>query len=413
MKHADFLIVGGSAAGTTAAEVIRSLEADSSIIVVTDEPHEEYSRVLLPQYVTHKVERENIFLKKADWYREKLIELIKLTRVTKLSAKEHKVTLESGEEIQYGKLLIAVGGFPLKLSVPGDDLENIHYLRTLEDADKFIESSKKGKKGVIVGGGLVSLDFAEGMRANGVEEVTILVREPYYWFGKLDRDSSRIIKSVLEKNGVAIAEGEEVDHFEGLGKVSKVVTKSQKSFDCDVVGVGIGIKSDFSWLEGSGIKIDRAIVTNEYLETSIEDIYAAGDCAQFHDVIFEREHIMGNWANATSQGAAVAKTMVGQRTVFESASFYSDTFFECKYSFIGVVDDNFADKIISRGSVESGKMTRIFIKTIGSVMIIVGATVINNPANVAPLTSIIKKKVDFSAYKEKFVDLSFDLNDIL
>ncbi|MDZ4209937.1 MAG: FAD-dependent oxidoreductase, partial [Candidatus Curtissbacteria bacterium] len=355
----------------------------------------------------------NIFLKKADWYREKLIELIKLTRVTKLSAKEHKVTLESGEEIQYGKLLIAVGGFPLKLSVPGDDLENIHYLRTLEDADKFIESSKKGKKGVIVGGGLVSLDFAEGMRANGVEEVTILVREPYYWFGKLDRDSSRIIKSVLEKNGVAIAEGEEVDHFEGLGKVSKVVTKSQKSFDCDVVGVGIGIKSDFSWLEGSGIKIDRAIVTNEYLETSIEDIYAAGDCAQFHDVIFEREHIMGNWANATSQGAAVAKTMVGQRTVFESASFYSDTFFEGKYSFIGVVDDNFADKIISRGSVESGKMTRIFIKTIGSVMIIVGATVINNPANVAPLTSIIKKKVDVSAYKEKFVDLSFDLNDIL
>lgn len=427
MKKVDYLIVGGSAAGTTAAEVIRGLKPDSSITIVTDEPHEEYSRVLLPQYITHKVERENIFLKKAGWYQEKLIELIKSTRVTKLNAKEHKVTLESGEEIQYGKLLIAVGGFPLKLSVPGDDLENIHYLRTLEDADKFIESSKKGpsrlrvnKKGVIVGGGLVSLDFAEGMRTNGIGKVTILVREPYYWSSKLDRDSSRIMKSVLEKNGVAIAEGEEVDHFEGSGKVFKVVTKSPNSFDADVVGVGIGIKSDFSWLIGSGIKIDRAIVTNEYLETSVRDIYAAGDCAQFHDVIFEREHIMGNWANATSQGAAVAKTMahsassgqVGQRTVFESASSYSDTFFEGVYSFIGVIDEKFADEVISRGSVELGKMTRIFVKTIGSVMRIVGATVINSPVDVAPLTSIIKKKVDVSAYKEKFADLSFDLNDI-
>src|SRR3989344_5314051 len=140
MNKIDFLIVGGSAAGTTASEVIRGLLPDSSITVVTDEPHEEYSRVLLPQYITHKVERENIFLKKADWYREKLIELIKLTRVIKLDSKGHKVTLESGEEIQYGKLLIAVGGYPVTLAVLRHDLENICYLRTLEDADNFIAS---------------------------------------------------------------------------------------------------------------------------------------------------------------------------------------------------------------------------------------------------------------------------------
>ncbi|OGD87399.1 hypothetical protein A2870_01490 [Candidatus Curtissbacteria bacterium RIFCSPHIGHO2_01_FULL_41_11] len=435
MKRTDFLIVGGSAAGTTAAEVIRGLTPNSSITIITDEPHEEYSRVLLPQYITHKVTRETLFLKKTLWYEENKIELVKGARVVSLDSKTHRLKNERGEEYQFGKLLIAVGGYPLKLSVPGDDLENIHYLRTLEDADRFIETCKSGpsrlrvhpegsprgasKKGVIVGGGLVSLDFAEGMKANGIGEVTILVREPYYWAGKLDFDSSRIIKSELEKNGVRVVAGEEVEKFEPIAGlhpvrvVGVVKTKSGKTFGCDVVGVGIGIKSDFSWLEGSGIKIDKAIVTNEYLETSLPDIYAAGDCAQFHDVIFEREHIMGNWANATSQGAAVARTMSGVKTLFESASSYSDTFFEGKYSFLGVTDEKFADEVVERGTFEAGKKTRIFIKTIGGLMRIVGATIINDPAEVSPLTSAVKKKIDISAHYKKLGEPEFNMKDLI
>ena len=133
MKVVDFLIIGGSAAGTTASEVIRGLLPNASITIVTDEPHEEYSRVLLPQYITHKVERENIFLKKADWYVQKNIVLVKGNSAQKIETSKKIVTLANGEEIQYGKLLIAVGGFPLKLSVPGDDLENrARRTRTLD-----------------------------------------------------------------------------------------------------------------------------------------------------------------------------------------------------------------------------------------------------------------------------------------
>ena len=413
MKSVDSLIVGGSAAGTTAAEVIRSLKPESSITIVTDENHEQYSRVLLPHYIRHKVTREQGFLKKPEWYQDKLIELIKGTKVTKLDSKGHKVTLSSGEEYQYGKLLIAIGGYVVKLKVPGADLTNILYMRTIEDADRIIEAASKSKKAVIVGGGFIGLEFCSGFKMNGVEEVTVLVREPYYWEGKLDEESSKVLVNTLGKNGVTVLVNEEVEKFVGDGKVKSVVTKSGKTFEVDVVGVGIGIKSNLSWLEGSGIEINRAIVTNEYLETNLPDVYAAGDCAEFYDVTFDRKHIMGNWANATSQGSAVGKTMAGVKTVFETASSYSINFFDGSCLFIGVTDDKFADEVISRGSVGGDKMTRIFVKTIDGSMRIVGATIINNPAEVSPLTSAVKGKVDIASSREKLADPNFDLKNLI
>mgnify|MGYP001573982969 CR=1 FL=1 len=413
MKSVDSLIVGGSAAGTTAAEVIRSLKPESSITIVTDENHEQYSRVLLPHYIRHKVTREQGFLKKPEWYQDKLIELIKGTKVTKLDSKGHKVTLSSGEEYQYGKLLIAIGGYVVKLKVPGADLTNILYMRTIEDADRIIEAASKSKKAVIVGGGFIGLEFCSGFKMNGVEEVTVLVREPYYWEGKLDEESSKVLVNTLGKNGVTVLVNEEVEKFVGDGKVKSVVTKSGKTFEVDVVGVGIGIKSNLSWLEGSGIEINRAIVTNEYLETNLPDVYAAGDCAEFYDVTFDRKHIMGNWANATSQGSAVGKTMAGVKTVFETASSYSINFFDGSCLFIGVTDDKFADEVIGRGSVGGDKMTRIFVKTIDGSMRIVGATIINNPAEVSPLTSAVKGKVDIASSREKLADPNFDLKNLI
>jgi NAD(P)H-nitrite reductase large subunit len=451
-NNSDFLIIGGSAAGTTAAEVIRGLKSDATITIVTDENHEEYSRVLIPHYIRHKVTREQVFLKKPEWYKEKLIKLLKASKVIKLDPTKHKVYLESGEEIEFGKLLITVGGKVIQFQAPGTDFKNVFYMRTIEDADNIIAGIKGAKNAVVVGGGFIGLELAHSFKVDGVENVTVLVMEPFFWKGKLDEDSAKVLTDVLESNGVKILTNEQVERFEPsspviLGsettpesvsdndsgyiepygprpsdsgpkarmtkRVGKVVTKSGKTIDADIVGIGIGIKSDLGFLEESGVGIERAIVTNEYLETNIPDVYAAGDCAEFKDVIFQRQHILGNWANATSQGSAVGKTMAGEKTVFETASSYSITFFNGSCSFIGVTDESFADEVIVRGSVEAKKMTRIFIKAIDSVMRIVGATVINNPVEVGPLTSAIKGKTDVSGVKDKLSDSNFDLRDII
>lgn len=421
MRSVDFLIVGGSAAGTTAAEVIRQLKPQSSIIIITDENHEQYSRVLLPHYIRGKVQRDQVFLKKPQWYSEKGIELIKGIKVIELDSEGHKVELSSGEQVRYGKLLIAIGGDVNRLNIKGSNLLNILYLRTIEDADLVISASKKSKKGLVLGGGFVSLDFATGFRVNGVQEVAIMTRDAYFWSGHLDPDSGRLMQNLLSENKVEVMFEEEADYFVGTAgpegplaqRVSGVVTKSGKRLEAGVVGVGIGIKSDLEWLEKAGIKTNRAIVINEYLETNLADVYAAGDCAEFHDVFFERQHIMGNWANATSQGAAVGKTMSGQRTVYETISSYSDTFFDNSYSFIGVTDEKFADEIIVRGSVENQKMVRIFIKKMNGVARIVGATIINDPAEVAPITAIVKNKKDILPFKNRLSDSAFDLEEML
>lgn len=419
MTKVDYLIIGGSAAGTTAAEVIRSYSPKATISIVTDENHCQYSRVLLPHYIRGKVERDQVFLKGNDWYQKMRIELIKGVKTVSLEPKNHRVKVSDGDEYHYGKLLIAIGGYVNKMAVSGSDFGNIFYMRTIEDADAILSVAKQAKKAVVIGGGFIGLEFATSFRVNNVQEVTVLVMEDYYWQGKLDEASSNALTKVLKRNGCEILTEEEVERFEPIagslpkGVVGMVQTKSGKKFEADVVGVGIGIKSDFSWINGSGIKINRGIVTNEYLETNVADVYAAGDCCEFYDVIFGRQHIMGNWANATSQGAAVGKTMAHEKAVFETASSYTINFFDGSCSFIGVTDQKFADEVVTRGSVEDGKMTRIFVKTIDGVTRIVGATVINDPAEVGPLTMAVKGKIDVGQFKEKLADLSFDLRNIL
>ena len=435
MKNVDCLIIGGSAAGTTAAEVFRSAKPAASIAIVTDEPYEEYSRILLSNYIRGEVTREKLFLKKANWYLEKNLELIKNTKAVSLDPLGHSVTLNNDEIYQYGKLLIATGGSVIRLEVAGGgDLGNVFYLRTLDDADAIVKAVGGCRQAVVIGGGFIGLDFATIFRANNVSDITILVLESYFWQGKLDEKSSQVLTGVLEANGIKILTNEEVERFEPSNNteqgqtfnrvVGAVKTRSGKTFEADAVGIGVGIKIDFNWLVSSGIKINRGIVTNEYLETNLPDVYAAGDCAEFWDVIFKRQHMMGNWANATAQGLAVGKTMAGKRTIFETASSYSADFFDGHCSFIGVTDEDFADEIIVRGSVENLKMTRIFIKTIDGrwprgasgpegILRIVGATVVNNPAEVGPLTMAVKNKVDISTYKDKLGDANFDFKNLV
>jgi len=423
MKKVDFLIVGGSAAGTTAADTIRALQPDASITIISDEPYEFYSRVLVPHYVRGKVQRDQVFLKKPEWYEEKRIELLKGIKAVKLESDLKVVGLSDGSGIQYEKLLIAVGGYVIPFNVPGAEGANILYLRTIDDADKIVKAVSGSRKAVIIGGGFIGLEFASCFKKLGIEDITILVIEDYFWQGKIDSESAGVIADVLVKNGVKINTKTAVDHFEG----STIVTKDGRRLEADVIGVGIGIKPDLKWLEGSGIKINRGILTNEFLETNIDDIYAAGDCAEFRDLIFERQHIVGNWANATSQGTAVGKTITGQKTAFETASSYTTNFFDPprpvsgeagapgggSVSFIGVVEENYADQVIVRGSKELGRVTRIFIKKFGQLTRIVGATVVNSVADVAPLTMAVKNKTDISANVVQLQEASFDLKALL
>ncbi len=431
MKSVDFLIVGGGVTGTTAAQTIRGLRPDSSVVILSDEPYELYSRILLTSYIRGEATREQVFLKRNEWYQENRIDLVKGVSAQKLDANAHTVECANGDVYQYKKLLLALGARPIKLNVPGSELGNISYMWTIEDAEEVInalkgtnESRRPGgpltRRGVVIGGGFIGLEFAHAFKVKGIE-TTILDGSEYYWGNRLDKQSSQVIQNILEKNGISVIAGEMVEKFVGSREnpqnVGKVITKSGKEFGCDLVGVGVGIKSDLGWLEGSGIKIDQGIVTNEYLETNLGDVYAAGDCANYYDVIVEGQHLVGTWANAATQAVAVGKTMTGVKTVFEAVCAYTARFFESTCSFVGMTEADFADEVVTRGTVAEGKISRIFLKNYpstssGSMTRIVGAIIANNFGEVAPITDAIKNKVDVSQNRDKLADANFDLHSL-
>lgn len=408
MQKFDYLIIGGSAAGTTAAENIRNLDVNSSIGIITEEPYRLYSRILLPHYLKDRIPQDRLFLKTPQFYEEKNITLITSKRVIEIKPKEKKIRTSDGQEFSYNKLLLATGGKVNKWEVPGVDAEVIFYLRTYEDGINVREAMKRAKKAVVIGGGFISLEFTTSFILAGID-TTILVRDDYYWSNILDEASGNLISSLLEKNGARVLEEEEVERLESSSAVKNVVTKKGTRLETDLIGVGIGIHIDLDYLQNSGIETNKGILTNEYLETNAPNVFAAGDAAEFNDVLFARRHMMGNWLNAKAQGETIAKTMTGTKTIFETASTYSINFFDNNVSFVGVVDSKAADNIIVRGSTTDSSSGRILLAG-GRI---IGATLINHAKEQAALANLVKKKVDVSAALDKLKDTNFDLHNLL
>ena len=198
----DYLIIGGGIAGTTAAEAIRSRDTASSIAVVSDEPHPLYSRILVskPHFVLGKLAFDNIFLKTLAWYDQQRITLLPRTRVLSINTAQKVVRCHNEMEISYRKLLIAVGGTPKMLTIPGANEEHICYLRTLADAQKFMERIPKATHAVVVGSGFIGFEACDVLRKAGIK-TTLVLRKNYFWESLLDRPSCVMIENALEERG--------------------------------------------------------------------------------------------------------------------------------------------------------------------------------------------------------------------
>ena len=198
-----YLIVGGGIAGTTAAETIRSQDKSGSIMIISDEPYPLYSRIMLskPNFFLEKIPFDNIWLKKDSWYEEKEIILLAGKSVVSLDANNKKIILNDEKEIGYEKLLLAIGGCARKFSGPGEDKKGIFVLRSLDDAKSIIAGTKVAKQAVAVGGGFVSFEMCEMLRLAEID-VTLLIREDYYWQNLLDEPSGLMIEEALVKGGV-------------------------------------------------------------------------------------------------------------------------------------------------------------------------------------------------------------------
>jgi NADPH-dependent 2,4-dienoyl-CoA reductase/sulfur reductase-like enzyme len=342
------LIGGGIAAGHALDTLIKEGIPGRSLALVCAEPELPYHRPPLSKgYLLGSEPRDSIFLKPEGFYEEQGITVLRSTKATAVDPKGHVVTLDHGQRLQYGKLLIATGCTPRTLSVPGSDLPGIFTLRTLEDSEKIRDAATRAKRAVVVGGGFIGMELASAFSQKGL--LTTILHRGNAVFDKLGSpEISRFFGDYYTARGVEIRFEDEAVGFRGSGTVSAVLTKKGETLLADLVAVGIGVVPDVSFLEGSGIVVENGITVNEYMETSVPDAYAAGDVALFFDPLYQKHRRIEHWDTAIQQGKVAGKNMAGTREPYGVVSFFFSDIFDLSFDYFG--DAEGTDRMIQRGT---------------------------------------------------------------
>lgn len=403
----DYLIIGGGIAGTTAAEGIRK-QSEGSVMIVTDEAHTLYSRVRLPDYVAGQISRERVFMKDDAWYHERHITLVRERTVQSLSLAERSVCLSDGSIVRYGALLLAMGGAARHLSCPGSDWAGVHYLRTIDDADRILAAIPTASRAVVVGGGFIGLELARSFAQHG-RETTLVLMEPRFWPPFFDDDAGAMVERTLRSHGVEVFYSEQLQSIRGNGSLREAVMASGKAFPCDIMGAGIGISTLHPFVKNAGLDLRKGIVTDEHLRTSDPHVFAAGDAAEFFDLTRGRSHQIGNWSNALEQGKVVALNMTGETTPYRFVGNYVITVFGLSVGLAGDSSTLPGTDVIRRVAPERGSYARLFVRD----GVIKGAAVLNAPKENITIGQLIKQQIRIDHALQQLAEPAFDLKSLL
>jgi NAD(P)H-nitrite reductase large subunit len=407
----NYLIIGGGIAGTACAETLRKEDKNARIIIVSDEPHRLYSRVLLtkPNFFHGKIPFDRIFLKDEKWYEDQKIELWLGRRAASLDSDGHSVTLDNGEVIKYEKLLLAVGGHPRRLDVPGADKKGVHYLRNIDETKEIIEAVKNAKKGVAIGGGIIGFEMAEMMVLGGLDTSFVILGE-HYRDNVLGTETAKAVEAAMEKEGVKILRQKKTVEILGDEHVTGLKFEDGSEVECDFVVIGIGniVPSDF--IKEAGIVVERGIKATAKLKTNKPDVYTAGDCAQFYDPLVDAELVQGNWANAQAQGQVAARNMMGHNEQYRYVSFFTTHGFGHAMTYVGDTRQDLEGReVIERGTPGDKGYGRIVIEDNQ----LTGALFLDSTTDVNVISKLIEKDVIIKDQKDFLADPDSDLNSIL
>jgi NAD(P)H-nitrite reductase large subunit len=406
-----YVIIGGSASGVSAAETIRRNDKKARIAVISDERVALYSRCLLTYLIAGSIDESKLCFKAKNFYEEKAIDAYLGKKAVSIDRAKKKVTLDDGQALPYDKLLLATGATPKSVDVPGADKKGVFTLRKIDDARAILKALDGVKKIAVLGGGLIGLRDAYALRQRG-KEVAVIVKSPHVLSQMVDADAARIISSIFEKNGIRIMTGVAAKEIIGGDSTEGLLLDNGEKFGCQLVLIGKGVKPNTELASSAGLHVDEGIVTNEFLCTSNENIYAAGDAAEAFDIARGTKRVNALWPSAVEQGEIAALNMLGKGVRYDgSLSMNSVDFFGLASISMGVTKPALRQEgdyeIISR---TGENMYKKFVLKDNKI---VGMVLVGDIRVAGIISALIRNRIDISSIKNILLDDNFNYAKIM
>jgi NADPH-dependent 2,4-dienoyl-CoA reductase/sulfur reductase-like enzyme/nitrite reductase/ring-hydroxylating ferredoxin subunit len=325
------VIIGGGAAGFAAAEMLRRHGFGGSIAMVSNDAAPPVDRPNLSKdYLAGSAPEDWLPLRPDDFYSDSKIDLRLNTEVTAIDIKQRQVRCADGKSLAYDRLLLATGAEPVRLPVPRADLPHVHTLRTVADSRAIIADAKDAKRALVIGASFIGLEAAASLRTRGLE-VHVVAPEARPMERVLGPQFGDFIRALHEERGVIFHLGETVTAFDG----GRATLKGGGTLETDVVVVGVGVRPRLTLAEQAGLTMDRGVVVDAFLRTSVPDIYAAGDIARWPDPHSGAAIRVEHWVVAERQGQTAARNMLGAEEKFDAVPFFWSQHYDVPINYVG------------------------------------------------------------------------------
>ncbi len=407
-KSTKYLLIGGGLASGQAAKHLRENDPQGPIALVGQEPYVPYDRPpLSKEFLRGEKPREALFFDPEQYFHAHGIDLVLGVAVQRLDLAQKTAILADGEAIAFEKALIATGGRPVHLKLPGGDLPGVHYLRTLDDSAAIAAQAGPGKRAVLIGAGFIGMEVAASLTQKGVQ-VTVIEAQPHIWARFADATIAGFFQDSCVNKGVTFHTNEMVAEIRGQGRPAAVRTRSGKELPCDLVCIGVGIVPNVEVAQQAGLKVDNGIVVNEHLQSSHPDIYAAGDVANYLDPIFGKRRRVEHWGHAEYSGQLAGQNMAGARNPYDLLTYVWSDIFDLHLEFAG--DESEHDEVLLRGRFDDTPVTVLYLKQ----KVLRAYFAINTSAKEFPiLQRLIRHKKDLTGKEAQLQDPTFAMKGLL
>jgi 3-phenylpropionate/trans-cinnamate dioxygenase ferredoxin reductase component len=363
-RKVDYLLIGGGLASANCARWLREEGAEGEVLVVGREPDPPYNRPNCSKgYLQGKETRDEAYFRPDEWWAEQNIELLTRTSVTGLDLETRTAKLSNKEEVEFDKALIATGANVRRLNVDGCELEQIHYLRTLGNSDAIREGVGDAEEVVLIGGSYIGCEVAASLTLVG-KHCTIVMQEQATLERGFGARMGRFFQELLESHGVTVHGGDELERFEGDGRVAKVVTRGGLELAADAVVIGAGVMPDVQLAQRAGLEIGErgGVRCSSRLESSVPGVFAAGDICEYDSVVHGGAPIrLEHWDVAFNHGKTAALNMLGRDVPHEEVPYFFSVLADWgELEYVGPAYE--WDEEIVLGSIEDAAFTNWYLK---------------------------------------------------